>query len=174
MVTRQVRKISWRFVSGDYSEFFNDVLINASKQVDDNLMKKLEPFNLNELLQYKPEFLSGFLAERYSVSLGEGWGKASQIIDGEIRQGIVRQIAADEVRNLNTNTSHYDVKYKHILLPIWISAYTYRGKVFHYMVNGQTGEVQGKSPVSPLKVCLTILGALAAIALVYLIVSTRH
>lgn len=173
MVTRQVRKIMWRFVSGDYWANFNDVLINASKQVDDNLMRKLEPFHLDELLQYKPEFLSGFLAERYSVSLGDGWIKASEIMDREIRRGIHNKIAADEVRNLCISTSHHDVKFKNILLPLWISAYTYKDRIYRYMVNGQTGEVQGNAPISALKVCFAVLGAIAIIAILALLFYQR-
>lgn len=167
MVTRQVRKIAWHFVSGSYSEFFDDVLINASNQVDERLMQKLEPFHLEQLIPYKPEYLSGFLAERYGVSLQEGWDKARSIMDDKIRRGIERQIHADEVRNLNVNTFFSNVKFKHLLLPVWVSAYTYNGKVYRYMVNGETGEVQGKAPVSALKVCLLILGILAVAAAVW-------
>jgi len=171
MVTRQVRKIRWRFVSGTHEEFFDDVLVNASKKVDESLMSKLEPFHLKELVHYKPEYLSGFLAERYSIGLKEGWDKAKNIIRDSIRSSITGKIAADEVRNLCVNTMHSNVKYKHILLPIWMSAYTYRGKVYNYMVNGETGEVQGKAPVSPLKVIAVILGVIAAIVLIGLIAS---
>ena len=160
MVTRQVRKTRWRHVSGVYSEFFNDVLVNASKQIDENLMNKLEPFEFSELLHYKPEFLSGFTAERYSIGLKEGWQRAVDFVKSGINSGITKEINADEVRSLMVSTSYNDVKYKHILLPIWISAYTYKNKVFRYMINGQTGEVQGKAPVSPWKVsALVLLGA---------------
>lgn len=160
MVTRQVRKTSWCHVTGVYSEFFNDVLVNASTQIDESLMNKLEPFEFSELIHYKPEFLSGFIAERYSVGLREGWQKALEFVKSRIHSGITKEINADEVRNLMFNTSYNNVKYKHILLPIWISAYTYKNKVFRYMINGQTGEVQGKAPVSPWKVsALVLLGA---------------
>jgi predicted RNA-binding Zn-ribbon protein involved in translation (DUF1610 family) len=164
MVTRQVRKTRWRHVSGVYSEFFNDVLVNASKQIDESLMNKLEPFEFSELLQYKPEFLSGFTAERYSIGLKEGWQRAVEFVKSKIRSGITMEINTDEVRNLMVSTSYNDVKYKHILLPIWISAYNYKNKVFRYMVNGQTGEVQGKAPVSPWKVLGLILLGTALVA----------
>jgi len=171
MVTKQVRKIRWRFVSGAYSKYFDDIIVNASKKVDDNLMKNLEPFNLKELVQYMPQFLSGFLAERYSVTLKEGWEKAKDIIDSSIRQGIHSQINADEVRNLLVNTSYRNIKYKHILLPVWISSYTYKGKIYRYMINGQTGEVQGEAPVSALKVILLILAVLAVATAIYYFVN---
>jgi hypothetical protein len=175
MVTRQVRKIRWHFTSGDYSEFFNDILVNASKQIDNQLMSKLEPFNLSELVHYSPEFLSGFLAERYSITLKDGWNIAINKINSMIHNGIIKKIHADEVRNLNVNTAYNDIKYKHILLPIWLSAYTYKNKVYRYMINGQTGEVQGHAPVSPWKVAgLVALGLILILLFLWLYKSNKH
>ncbi|KPU42411.1 hypothetical protein OXPF_41960 [Oxobacter pfennigii] len=174
MVTEQVRKIRWRYVSGRYDEFFNDVLVNASNQVNEGLMKKLEPFHLNELVMYKPQFLSGFLAERYSINLKEGWDRAKNHIREEINNAVIRQINADEVRCLSVDTTYCDIKFKHILLPVWMSAYIYKGKTYRYMVNGQTGEVQGHAPISPLKVGLVILAFIAVIsALVFIFNKSR-
>jgi DNA-directed RNA polymerase subunit RPC12/RpoP len=158
---RQVRKTRWSFTSGQYSNFYDDVLVNASKQTDGGLMAALQPFHLNELTGYDPKFLSGFAAERYSIGLKEGWEDAKGIIDGYIHSSVRGQIHGDEVRNLHIGTSYFDIKFKHILLPVWISAYTYKNKVYRYMVNGQTGEVQGHAPVSPLKIALLISSILA-------------
>jgi predicted RNA-binding Zn-ribbon protein involved in translation (DUF1610 family) len=166
MVTRQERRIRWEQVSGNYSEYFNDILINASKNIDGKLMKKLEPFDLGELLHYKSEYLSGFLAERYSIGLKEGWDNAADFIKGLIEKGVIRKINADEVRNLFIDTSCNNIKFKHILLPVWISAYNYRNRVYRYLINGQTGEIQGRAPVSPFKVILTVLASLAILALI--------
>ena len=159
-VTRRVRKIRWWPASGTYSQYFDDVLINASKKIDETLMNKLEPFDLGDLVQYKPEYLSGFLAERYTIGVKEGWEKAKDNIKGVIRNGVIEKINADEVRNLRINTSYQNVKYKHILIPVWISAYKYRNKLYQYMVNAQTGEVQGRAPVSPWKVAVAVIAAL--------------
>jgi hypothetical protein len=134
-------------------------------------MKGLEPFNLGELVKYKSGFLSGFLSERYSIGLKEGWEKARSYINSRIKWGIERKINADEIRNLIVNTSYNNIKYKHILLPVWISAYTYKNKVYRYMVNGETGEVKGEAPVSPIKVGLTVLAVLAFLTIAWLILS---
>lgn len=168
-VQRQVQKTRWWPTSGVYSQFFDDVLVNASKQVNDGLMSALAPFNLKELTPYESQYLSGFLAERYSVGLKDGWMKAKQVVDDTIHDGCVQQIKrhADEARNVRVRTSYSGIKFKHILLPVWVSAYTYNGKVYQYMVNGQTGEVQGQAPVSAWKVAGLIIGIAAAIAIVY-------
>ena len=167
--SQQVRKIRWWPTSGSYSEFFDDVPVNASKQVDNGLMGKLEPFDRQELVPYKAEYLSGFLAERYSVELKEGWETAILKIDAEIRKGVVNQINADEVRNLHINTFYNNIKYKLTLLPIWISSYSYKNKSYTFMINGQTGKVSGRSPLSLIKILLLSGLGIALIILGYLI-----
>lgn len=166
MVTRQVRKTRWRPTSGNYSEFFDDVLINGSTHVNQKIINKIKPFDLRELVHYKPEFLSGFVTEKYSIGLKDGWKLARVNIDSDIRSGITRQINADEVRALSVNTQYNDIKFKHLLLPTWISSYTYNGKTYQFMINGQTGRVEGESPISPWKVMVTVVGVLGFIALI--------
>jgi len=172
-VTKQVRKTSWSHVNGNYSKFFNDILINASQQINKHIITKIEPFNLAELVQYKPEFLSGFLAERYSIDLKTGWNLAEETTKSNLRFEIEHQIGGDEVRSLNISTSYDHIKFKHILLPIWISAYIYKNKVYRFMINGQTGEVDGESPVSIIKVMLLILIIVALIGGAYFYFSNK-
>lgn len=172
-VTRQVRKTRWRPTSGTYAAYYDDVLINASKEIEAKILAKLEPYHLNELQHYKPQFLSGFLAERYSVGVKAGWEWAKERVRESIHRGIVAKINADEVRGLQVHTSYNQIKYKHILLPVWISAYMYKGKVYQYMINGQTGEVQGQAPVSPWKIALLVAVGLVVVGAAFWYVNHR-
>lgn len=168
--TRQVRKTRWRFVSGTYDRFFNDILVNASNNRNRRMVKGIEPFRVEGLVGYKPDYLSGFSAERYEVSLKEGWDIAREEALSILRNEITRIINADEVRNLRLKTSYSNVKYRHTLFPLWISSYRYNNKSFSYMVNGQTGRFSGKAPVSVIKVILTVIITIAIIWLaVYLL-----
>ncbi len=76
----------------------------------------------------------------------------------------------DHYRSMRYDHRFSDVRFKHILLPVWLSSYTYRGKIYRFMVNGETGRVAGKAPVSPLKVLLACLLAAGAVALIALLV----
>lgn len=164
--TENVRKIRWWPTSGRYTRSFDDIPVPASKQIDRGLMERLEPFDRNELVHYKPEYLSGFFAERYSVGLKEGWAEACEVIDREINDGVVKQINADEVRNLDINTICSNIKFKLTLLPIWVSAFVYKNKTYTFLVNGQTGKVEGKYPLSAIKIILTVLLGLGIIGAV--------
>lgn len=170
--TERVRYTVWHSVSGNYQRWFDDILIPATNRYDKALIKKLGDFELSQLKEYQPEYLSGFVAERYSVSRLEGWKIAKNKIDGLIQSGVTSQIGGDEVRGLSIGTRYYDRKYKHLLLPIWNANYMYRRKSYRYMVNGQTGHVTGKVPRSPWKITLfviffliVVLGPLAIITI---------
>ena len=173
MVTRQERKIRWYPTGGAYTQYFDDVMVNASKNIDEGILQKLHPFQMEKLVPYKSGYLAGFYAERYGLGLTEGWDRAREKVKDGIRKGIIRQINADEVRNLQINTRYNKISYKHILLPVWLSAINYKGKLYRYMVNGQTGKVQGKAPVSGAKVAGFVFALLAVAAIIILIVSGR-
>jgi DNA-directed RNA polymerase subunit RPC12/RpoP len=172
-VTERVRHTRWTTVRGVYSNYFDDVLVNVSRNIDDDLVKRMGGYNLRKLLPYKAEYMSGFIAEKYSLSLNEGWYKAKMDIDDSIDQGIRRQVGGDEFRLLNKNTDYGQIKYKHVLLPLWMSAYKYKEKIYKFLVNGQTGKVSGQYPKSPFKIAGVVL-TVALIGLIgYLIYTYR-
>jgi len=158
MESRAVTRTSWAPVSGHFSHGFDDVLILASKNIDDNLIR-LE-YNLKELVPYQKEYLYSFLAENNSISREDCWKSAQGVIERNLRDKIRGSIAADEVKDLTFSTSYRNITFKSVLLPVWISSYLFKGKTYRFMVNGQSGEVKGNSPVSGLRVFLSILVAL--------------
>jgi Zn finger protein HypA/HybF involved in hydrogenase expression len=168
MVTehRQVRKIRWNFVSGTHAEFFDDVLTHSSERLDNLLGKRVGSFDLSKLVDYRPEYLSGFVAEKYSIGLKEGWERAKTIIRERLNLSIRRRIGGDEVRALTFRTSYDKLTFKHVLLPLWISSYQYQGKAYNFVVNGQSGQVEGTAPVSAAKVAVAVLAVLAVIAVI--------
>ena len=160
--TRRVRKTRWYSVSGTVWESFNDVLVLASRSLPRKYTEKLEPWDLGNLETYQDEYLSGFRAESYQVGLEEGFENARGIMDKQIRALIRRDIGGDEQRISSVNTQHDNITFKHVLLPIWISAYRYKKEVYRFLVNGRTGELQGERPWSWIKIALTVAAVLAA------------
>jgi hypothetical protein len=60
-----------------------------------------------------------------------------------------------------------------VLLPLWLSAYRFRGKIYRFLVNARTGEVQGQRPYSPIKIGFAILGGLIALGILIFLISQR-
>ena len=94
---------------------------------------------------------------------------AKGIMANTIHATIRADIGGDHQRIHSADTRYRDVTFKHILLPVWISAYRYHERVFRFLVNARTGEVQGERPYSWVKITLAILAALAVIAILMMI-----
>jgi hypothetical protein len=74
-----------------------------------------------------------------------------------IRRDIERDIGGDHQRIHAADTRYGEIRFKHILLPVWMSAFRFRAQVYRFVVNGCTGEVQGERPYSPWKIALAVL-----------------
>jgi LSD1 subclass zinc finger protein len=167
--TRQVRYTDWNYVTGHVANSFDDILVIASQSLPEKYTIKLEPWNLKELVPYNDKFLSGFRTESYQVDVVKGLTTAKGIMNNYIRDSVRRDIGGDDQRVHTVKTSFSNLTFKHILLPIWISSFRYKKKVFRYLINGETGEVQGERPYSIAKIALTVLAAIAVIVVAYLI-----
>ncbi len=167
----RVRKIRWSFTSGVVWNQFDDVIVLASKSLPTKYAERLEPWDLENLEPYQDEYLSGFRAESYQVDLEQGFTRAKDIMESHIRRDVCRDIGGDEQRVTSMRTRHEDVTFKHVLLPIWISAYTYGEDVYRFLVNARTGEVQGERPWSWIKITLAVLAAIAVIAAVIFVMN---
>ncbi|MFK7745549.1 MAG: primosomal protein N' (replication factor Y) - superfamily II helicase [Roseobacter sp.] len=165
----RVAKVRWRPARGRVTRFFDDVLVLASKSLPKRFTDALAPWDLAGLEPYTPEYLAGFRAEGYAIPLEEGFIEARAIMDNTIRRDIKFDIGGDRQRIHQVQTDVRDVTFKHILLPVWLAAYKYRGQTFRFVVNGRTGKVQGERPYSAVKIALAVIaGALLAGAAGYL------
>lgn len=159
----------WHKTKGVYRENFDDELVCATTNQNQSMLHDVEPYNTADNKSYKPEYIAGFVAERYAIGLKEGWEMAKTSIRFKLSKAITRKIEqeknADHVRNLQITTGYREVTYKYLLLPVWLSSYQYKDKVYQFMVNGQTGKVAGKTPISIPKVIITVLAIVAVLAL---------
>jgi DNA-directed RNA polymerase subunit RPC12/RpoP len=164
--TRQVPKVRWTRVSGRVARFFDDVLVLASKSLPKRYTDALQPWDMTALEPYRPEYLAGFRAEGYQVELVEGFGEAEAHMQRVIERDVRFDIGGDRQRIHDIQSQINDVTFKHILLPVWLAAYKYRGKTYRFVVNGQTGRVQGERPWSAIKIAVAVVLGLAIAAAV--------
>ncbi len=161
---QQVRRTRWRAASGRIGRQFNDVLVLAATSLPRRFTDALTPWDLSHLRPYRPEYLAGFGAEGYTVPLADGHAIARAEMAGVIAMDVRRDIGGDEQRIEAIQTDYSNETFKHILLPVWTAAYKYGGKSYRFVVNGQTGRVQGERPYSAWKIALTVILALLLLA----------
>lgn len=165
--TVPITRTRWFPASGNVSLAFDDILVVASTSLPDQYVYAIEPFDLNNLQSFNEKYLSGFRAESYQKNVKEGLVDAKVRMDIFIRDAVRRDIGGDQQQINNICTNHYDITFKHILLPIWISAYRYNGKVYRFLINGRTGKVSGERPYSIIKISLAIIAAAIIIGLLF-------
>ncbi len=162
----QVAKVRWNPASGRVARFFDDVLVLASTSLPKQYTDALEPWDLAALEPYAPEYLAGFRAEAYSVPLKEGFVQARAQMDRVIERDVKFDIGGDRQRIHGIDTQVANLTFKHILLPVWLAAYKYRGETYRFVVNGRTGRVQGERPYSKVKIAIAVVLGLIAAAIV--------
>ncbi len=158
--TRTITRTEWTSVMGNVSRFFDDMLVAASKTLPVQYLDRLEPWDLENLVPYDTKYLSGFKSESYQDSLEDGFEAAKTKMESVIQDDIRKDIGGDQQVIKDADTLYSDITFKHILLPIWISSYKYNDKVYRFLVNGRTGEVQGERPYSWIKIVLAILAVI--------------
>lgn len=174
--SRQVRKTRWYPARGHVTSHFDDVLVIATASLPTNRLATLEPWDLKNLTAYTDEFVSGFSSETYALSLVDGFKVAQTLFQPTIDMHIRHDIGGDRQIISSKSSDYQAITYKHILLPVWVAAYRYHGKVYQILINARTGELSGDRPYSWVKITLAAFGVLALLVVIAVLISlqTRH
>ena len=165
----------WTDVQGSLTMRYDDLPVCAATGPVRDLIAGILPYSTQEgSVPYDSAYLSGFLAQRYAVGADTALGWAKEGIRKSLVSVAEQQIKdrgydRAEVKSLGVEL--YDVGYKHLLLPAWVSTFAYRGKSYLYLVNGETGKVVGGRPYSIPKLVAAILAGLAVLTLVILVLT---
>ena len=155
--TRQEQRTRWTPASGNISGFVDDTLIKASKQKSGVIPQKVAHWNLKELKPFDSSYLAGFVTEKYTIPLQEGHLESNKEARKIAERWACRDIGGDTQRITSLNMKLTNETFKHILLPVYISAYRYNSKRYNFFVNGQTGAISGQRPYSFWKIFFFVL-----------------
>jgi len=114
--------------------------------------KAIEPFPTRDAERYDTAFLSGHVVEHYQVVLVEAAQRSLDQMRAALTEMCARQIPGDTYRNLQIQPSFEGRTFKHVLVPVWVLAYTYSAKPYQVVVNGVTGAIAGRYPYSVWKI----------------------
>ena len=151
-------------VSGAIQQNYRDFFVQSGDRIGSNNFNKLQPFNLTLVRAYRQEFLAGIVAEHYSRAIDVCFNDFAAFVQRDLRRRIMHRHHADVIQSLNINTNYSDKAFNYVLLPIYIANYTWKGKLYNFYVNGASGKIVGKYPLSPFKIALAVLAGLALVA----------
>ena len=171
-----------KYTSGDYeitetshydvrragSIAFEKIPVDASSKMPDDYMDSIEPYDYTELKPFSTAYLPGFLADKYDVSVEDSRERADKRCAGSLVSALERTVSGYTSCNETSRDIHLKRgKVHYALLPVWILNTRWEGKDFLFAMNGQTGKLVGKLPVSTKRV----VGLFAAIAALLIAIS---
>lgn len=146
---------------------FSRIPADASLAMPDGEMDLLEPYNYGQMTGFEPKYMSGFFGERYSVSKEALEPRAKQKARNDagalMRSSI---IGYDSVTPEMDDCQCRTTAENYALLPVWNYIYRFKGKDYFFRLNGQTGKLVGKAPISIGKMAgyaATLFGCIVAI-----------
>lgn len=155
----------------DISDAYQKLPADASEKMNDQIMDQLEPFDYDNLKPFKMAYLSGYLAEKYDYTDKE----IQDRIENRIKSYITMEANNTITGYMTTMTTGTDIKLKkkdakYTMLPVWILHYRYGGEDHLFTMNGQTGKIIGKRPVSKKKMAAWFSSITAAVFLVLMVI----
>ncbi|MCI0393661.1 MAG: hypothetical protein L0332_27655 [Chloroflexi bacterium] len=151
----------WRWESGTLHQVVDDLLIGGSARLSQRLLGGIHSYNLNELVVYEPKYLAGAQAQAYDLPLERAWETARSQMREAARLACRCQASTSKIRNFSMNLDFGNESWRYILLPVYVAAYSYQGRPYQVIINGQSGAIAGQRPADWLKVWLAVAAWLA-------------
>ncbi len=169
--TRRVQETEYWPLRGRHERYYSGYLISASRGLKQELAEQIMPFQLPALKRFQPSFLAGWMTEEYTVSREDALRRCEAEFQRRARQDIAAFLPGDRHRQLQTETSFSQQSSDLCLLPVYLSAYKYRNRQYHCLINGQTGRLYGQKPLSWKRIGGMVLAIAGLIGLVVVIVN---
>lgn len=126
---------------------FENVPVDGSEKMDNNLMESLEPFNIKDAVPFQTAYLSGYLADRYDVDEQTCAARANERIKQSTRQEFTRTVQGYDTVTIEHEQIHLDEgKARYALYPVWLLNTSWNGEKYVFAMNGQTGKFVGNLP----------------------------
>ncbi|MCI8316923.1 MAG: hypothetical protein HFG96_00135 [Lachnospiraceae bacterium] len=126
---------------------FENVPVDGSVKMDDALMQSIEPFYYKDAVSFETAYLSGYLADKYDQTSAECAPHAND----RMRKSTVDAFMSTILGYSSCIPEHTDIRLqqgriRYALLPVWILHTTYKGELYTFAMNGQTGKFVGDLP----------------------------
>ena len=127
---------------------FENVPVDGSTKMADELMESIEPYNINEAVDFQTAYLAGYLADKYDVTAEDSIKRANE----RIKKSTEDAMASTVQGYTSVIPEHSSVRFnngraRYALYPVWILNTTWKDNKYTFAINGQTGRIAGDLPV---------------------------
>ena len=168
---------NYRYTNTKTFDVFRDVTVeydgvpaDGSQKIEDSLMEAIEPFDYTQTKAFDMAYLSGFYADKFDVNKDRIFDRIKNCMFANNASTIEGSCGYDKLTNKNFHNNIEKLRWSYMLLPVWFMTFHYKGKVWEYAINGQTGKIAGELPIDDKKLnrhrlfvaAITLLITLAA------------
>lgn len=145
---------------------FTGIPMDGSSKMDDTFMESIEPYDYSLLEPFDTAYLSGYFADKYDVPSENGEERIRQRVDQTIRDELQSSLIGYATVIPTSHQLHiHRGKARYVLLPIWMLNTKYKGKIYTFAMNGQTGRMTGSFPICPKRTAAWFGGICAGVTL---------
>ncbi len=151
---------NWVYTETKYYNVYRKVDLNysripcdASRKMEDGMMDKLEPYQYNNLKDFNMPYLAGYIAEKYDFTDEDMLPRIKQRVGSYVDHYLSSTISGySSVMYRRKDIFIRKKKAEYTLLPVWMVCYDYKKADHIFAMNGQTGKIVGKPPLSKAKI----------------------
>lgn len=153
----------------DLNVEYGGVPADGSLKIEDDLMESIEPFDYRQAKDFDMAYLSGFLADKYDVDKEAVYGRIQQRMFENNRAAIESSCGYDRMVGKEYGEWVTNLRWNYMLLPVWFMTFHYKGKVWEYAINGQTGKIAGELPIDENKMRIHLAVLIAVTTLIVMV-----
>lgn len=138
---------------------FDEIPVDASSNIADDLTESIEPFEYKEAKNYSNNYLPGFFADKYDVDVEESRRIANNRIANSTKSIFASTTSQyDSCIPSSSNITIDNGRQEYVMYPVWLLNVEYAGKMYTFAMNGQTGKFVGNLPTDRGKYLSIMLG----------------
>ena len=127
---------------------FDNVPVDGSTKMDDTMMESIEPYNIEDAVDFQTAYLSGYLADKYDVDAQQSITRANERIKNSTETAFAETVQGyTTVTPVHTSINLQNGRARYALYPVWILNTQWNGQKFTFGINGQTGKIAGDLPM---------------------------
>lgn len=146
--------------------FFKNVTVDASSNFCNESSQRLEPFDMNGVVEFEEGYLSGFYADRYDQNSDDlrrlAVRRCGELFDEEV----IKSISATNITVTKSDPQSEINNQVYAMLPAWFMTLRYENRPYTMLVNGQTGKVVGAVPIQKNKVWMVFVGVFIMLVII--------
>ena len=139
---------------------YQNLPCNASLRFNDNIGKKLEPFDYNEARDFDEDYLTGFYSDITDMSPANLRSAVLKRGDDMYREEVIHGLVNATKKSVVNSSPSVRIKEGeevYLMIPAWFYTFRYKGMPHTILVNGQTGKTVGAMPFDRAKlIALTV------------------